>query len=371
MRRTGFLLASLLLLSVWTAGAAEPPVAVSPGSAMGALVESRCPTFSWGEVEGAKSYELLVYRLREEGEKAEPVIRETFAGSVSGWTPSLDRCMVRGGRYAWSVRSLGEKSASEWSAPSLFEVSSGPSEAEFEAALQIVQQYVADVGVEVSQNSGGFASDEAQTPNSGTLGPQPVGIPAPLALVPGDSALQVNGSAVVTVATLAGAICSTTELRYLDKGNGTVLDCNTGLIWLKNATCFSFGTWSEAQAYAAGLNNGECGLTDGSSPGEWRLPTCSEFCSAWSEGTLHPCPPGAAWNSLVDSSVGPPVVVNATGDGVHTYEDPFVGMNQVFYWSATEINADVACLVSLSNGNVSLGQKELNILPAWPVRSGQ
>ena len=97
--------------------AAERPVAVSPGSASKvALIGGGCPTFSWGAAEGAMRYELVVYRLVEEGEEAQPVLSETFAGSASSWTPSLDRCLERDGRYAWSVRAIGAEEASEWSA---------------------------------------------------------------------------------------------------------------------------------------------------------------------------------------------------------------------------------------------------------------
>ena len=123
-------------------------MAVSPGSATGALIGDACPTISWGSVEGAKSYELAVYRIREAGEEAEVVLRETFAGSVSGWTPSLDRCLERGGQYAWSVQAVSRKEASDWSAPSLFQVASGLSEAQFEEAVAVVRQYLAEEATE-------------------------------------------------------------------------------------------------------------------------------------------------------------------------------------------------------------------------------
>jgi hypothetical protein len=131
-----------LLVATALFGGSEP-VTVSPGSATGALIEGRCPTFSWGEVEGARSYELVVYRLAEGEEEAQPVLRRSFPGSVDGWTPALDSCLERGAEYAWSVRAVGPEEPSDWSAPSLFEVSAGPSEAEFEEALQVVRGYLA------------------------------------------------------------------------------------------------------------------------------------------------------------------------------------------------------------------------------------
>ena len=66
--------------------------------------------------------------------------------------------------------------------------------------------------------------------------------------------------------------------RFTDMGDGTIRDNETGLIWLKNASCSELpGTdtsgradWDTATAAAAGLENGTCGLTDGSAAGDWR-----------------------------------------------------------------------------------------------------
>ena len=135
MRRSSARTVLVLVLSSGAWGA-DAPVAVSPGDASRlALTGDTCPAFSWGAVSGAEGYELVVYRLTEEGEEAQPVLRQTFTGSASSWTPSLDRCLERGGQYAWSVRAVGREGSPGWSAPNLFEVASGPSEAEFEEAL--------------------------------------------------------------------------------------------------------------------------------------------------------------------------------------------------------------------------------------------
>jgi hypothetical protein len=148
--------------------AAETPAAVSPGDASKpAVVESGCPTFSWSTVANATSYELVLYRLGEEA-APEPVLREIFSGSASSWTPSLDRCLERGGRYAWSVRAVGEKAASEWSTPSLFRVAAGPSEADLEEAREIVRTYfetpsVAPARGAVAGTSGPVSSRRAES----------------------------------------------------------------------------------------------------------------------------------------------------------------------------------------------------------------
>lgn len=174
-----------LLALAGTALAAETPVTVSPGNPSKLiLVEGRCPTFSWGEVEGAKGYELVVYRLGEEGEEAKPALRQRFQGSVTSWTPGLDACLARGGRYAWSVRAAGGKRASEWSSPSLFAVASGPSEAELHAALAAVREVLGQAAPEeVADNvaeSASAAPALGVSPAGGEdPGPLGAGMPTP------------------------------------------------------------------------------------------------------------------------------------------------------------------------------------------------
>ncbi len=70
--------------------------------------------------------------------------------------------------------------------------------------------------------------------------------------------------------------CSSVD-RFLDNNDGTVTDCRTDLIWLKNANCFDQEPFLDAVYSAKGINNGECGLTDGSATGDWHLPTKEEL----------------------------------------------------------------------------------------------
>ena len=69
--------------------------------------------------------------------------------------------------------------------------------------------------------------------------------------------------------------------RFVDNGDGTVLDKLTGLIWLKNGNCLSLSsTRSEFVALLAkDLAAGQCDLTDNSQPGDWRIPTIAELIS--------------------------------------------------------------------------------------------
>lgn len=66
--------------------------------------------------------------------------------------------------------------------------------------------------------------------------------------------------------------------RFVDNGNGTVTDMLTGLIWLKQANCIQ-GDWATALATVNSLASGQCGLTDGSTSGSWRMPNRNEMQS--------------------------------------------------------------------------------------------
>ena len=70
--------------------------------------------------------------------------------------------------------------------------------------------------------------------------------------------------------------------RFVNNGNGTTTDALTGLIWPSNVGCLSFSNISsqgKGITAAKALANGACGLTDGSAPGDWRLPNRKEMRS--------------------------------------------------------------------------------------------
>ena len=76
--------------------------------------------------------------------------------------------------------------------------------------------------------------------------------------------------------------------RFQDNGDGTLTDKATGLIWLRNANCFGTRTWNQALSDCNGLSSGQCGLTDGSSPGDWRLPSIRELRSVFDYSQQNP-----------------------------------------------------------------------------------
>jgi hypothetical protein len=70
-----------------------------------------------------------------------------------------------------------------------------------------------------------------------------------------------------------------TEQRFIDNGDGTVSDSNTGLLWIREDVWQlqeRWVTWDEARDFTNALANNEfCGLAN------WRLPTIDEARSLY------------------------------------------------------------------------------------------
>ena len=143
--------------------------------------------------------------------------------------------------------------------------------------------------------------------------------------------------------------------RFTDNGNGTVTDNLTGLIWLKNANCFGTRNWTTALSDANGLASGSCGLSDGSSAGNWRLPSLRELHSLAHYGFINPA------------------VSNTAGTGQWTSGDPFTGVQSWAYWTSTasaDINSSYVWFVSFYYGYVD-AYFNTSTYYVWPVRGGQ
>jgi len=318
--------------TAWAAPQHDGPVTVSPGSATGLLIGETCPTFSWGAMAGAKGYELVAYQLRGKGEEARPVLQQRVSGSALSWTPSLDRCLERGGRYAWSVRAVNAEGESGWSQPSLFEVASVPTEMEFEEALQVVRRYLAPQGGpggEGVAKAGRESGPEVSGPSTTAPAPAAVG-PTQLSVDGGVAATSFTGDGSTLTnldpANLSGGECEGFPIsgrRYIDRGDGTVRDCNTGKIWLKDASCLGSGLWDSGgtagtvQAKVADLNNGTDFSCSGYTPGtytDWEVPAMDALCGLWDKScTGSSC--CTASQGIVDASVSGEIkVANGTGD---------------------------------------------------------
>jgi len=93
--------------------------------------------------------------------------------------------------------------------------------------------------------------------------------------------------------------------RFIDNQDGTLTDNLTGLIWLKNTNCFGMMNWESAKLAVKRLKDGDCGpdpaliLSDGSSAGDWRLPTMSELCTLIDFGRRDPALPSGHMFSAV------------------------------------------------------------------------
>jgi hypothetical protein len=139
--------------------------------------------------------------------------------------------------------------------------------------------------------------------------------------------------------------------RFTDNQDGTVTDRLTGLIWLRNANCLGQRTWYQAVASASALGSGSCGLTDGSAPGDWRLPNIKEL------------------QSLVNWAYANPALSNAAGTARLGEGDPFSLVQGDGYWSSTsKVDVPLTAWRLLMNvGATTLSPKD-TVSPLWPVR---
>jgi hypothetical protein len=118
-----------------------------------------------------------------------------------------------------------------------------------------------------------------------------------------------------------------TSPRFIDNGDGTLADTVTGLTWLKQADCIQ-QSWSSALSSINNLASGACGLTDGSSAGQWRLPNRAEMLSISDRAPTFP--QAEYFTGQAQGSSGP-----VTGPVVF---DRFVAFN--YYWTSTTNAAD-------------------------------
>jgi hypothetical protein len=187
---------------------------------------------------------------------------------------------------------------------------------------------------------------------------------------------------VFLLAAVLSVSCSDSDVapsegRFVENGDGTVTDTETGLIWLENAACVDLpdtdvdgrANWWAANGLdetnetpaATGvrqLAHGTCGLTDNSSAGDWRLPTKEEWEAILDQANTNGC--------------APPYFPDISGGGCcGTNTCAFADVQSVGYWTAT---SDVdfpegAWLVNLNGGYSLTGGKTVN-LRVWPVRGG-
>jgi len=137
------------------------------------------------------------------------------------------------------------------------------------------------------------------------------------------------------------------EQRFMDYGDGTVIDSLTGLMWTKDANApGSAGcnpedtkTWQEALDYVACLNsNNYLGYT------EWRLPNRKELHSLTDFTQYNPALPAG---------------------------HPFINVYNTYYWVSTThvTTTSNAYMVYTDSGSVLYGNKPYKEVHVWPVRT--
>lgn len=158
--------------------------------------------------------------------------------------------------------------------------------------------------------------------------------------------------------------------RYVNCGNGTVTDTHTGLIWLQDAGCLGLLNWADANQAAAQLQNGQCGLTDSSQPGDWRLPSNAEWMAMVDAAKNHPLL--QCTNPTLTDDRGSACFGDGSGSSFANVV-PDGG-----YWSSTTDSQSVglrpdgskAGQMSLSNGVLaSFFDKSCCPQRVWPVRA--
>lgn len=142
------------------------------------------------------------------------------------------------------------------------------------------------------------------------------------------------------------------ENRISDNGDGTVTDNATNLVWLKDANCNGSSDWNAAIDFANGLQDGSCGLSDGSASGDWRMPNIIELESVQDLGgheNMLPFGspidnmPTAKWERRYWASTTCSHDANLAWGG-YFYDDPFM------------------------DGVVECYSKSSTFLRSWPVR---
>ncbi len=196
---------------------------------------------------------------------------------------------------------------------------------------------------------------------------------------------SLAGDGVVALQTAAPSCRNKSSNIYVNCKNGTVTDNRTGLVWLKNANCIGSagggtGTplgrvdWYTAMEFVAGLSDkpamsvaasDDCGLSDGSSPGDWRLPSVEEW-----EGMIADA---LGQGGDPDCAASPPTITNDSGLGCWVSgPSSFTGVVASFYWSASTRGTfpSAAWGMGLVFGAAGNDFKTGSYY-VWPVRGGQ
>lgn len=124
--------------------------------------------------------------------------------------------------------------------------------------------------------------------------------------------------------------------RLADGGDGTLVDEVTGLRWLRRPACEAalgglarpggLAGFDESAAWVAHLGDGACGLSDGSAPGDWLLPSYEQLRripGAAGADLFQGAAVGPAWTRDEPCATTALTVDPVTGEpGEHPKEEP-------------------------------------------------
>jgi hypothetical protein len=193
--------------------------------------------------------------------------------------------------------------------------------------------------------TGIILTGDARCPNGGVILADAIG-----------TSFLCNGVDGSTAAARADGPCFESAIRYVDCGNGTVTDIVTRLIWLRDAACLGGANWVTASRAAAALTDGHCGLTDGSSAGDWRLPTKEEWSATMARAFALGCLPA---------------LTNDAGTGcLLAGPSSFVGVSPTNYWSGTAEELDLTEAFDAHIAGFVSPDSKSSGARVWPVRSG-
>ena len=166
--------------------------------------------------------------------------------------------------------------------------------------------------------------------------------------------------------------CFDNPNRYVDCGNGTVTDTVTGLVWLQNPDCLGGFDWAAANDWAAGLADGQCGWSDGSNPGDWRLPTKPEWEATVARAVALGC---TLDDFIAGVGEGPPPLTDRKGTGCFIVDvDPvWSGAVRDTYWSSSTNKSDPlrAWVVKMLFQCCTTYGRKTGTHSMWAVRVGQ
>ncbi|NLI77036.1 MAG: DUF1566 domain-containing protein, partial [Candidatus Riflebacteria bacterium] len=148
--------------------------------------------------------------------------------------------------------------------------------------------------------------------------------------------------------------------RWYKPGNGTVVDCLTGLVWLSNVPHIARpylatdGVEIDCMRWLYSIRHGSYGLTDNSQCGDWGMPSYKELATLWLA-----IPPGQEVGSLTSQALDNPYLME-------------------YYWTSTPVGdatgvsvPDKVYVVCMRDGSwiaeIKLGGAAITHY-VWPIR---